>query len=69
MLGREDNSGNLFSLPLNLSSALAVAFLGTKGDTAAQMAQRCVPVTQEEPGFFDDLVKVSWNIAICTTLI
>ena len=52
MLGREDNSGNLFSLPLNLSSALAVAFLGTKGDTAAQMAQMCVPVTQEEPGTF-----------------
>lgn len=40
-LGEEDNSGNVFFLPLSLSSA----FMRTKGNPTAQMSQVCVPVT------------------------
>lgn len=44
-LGEEDNSGNVFFLPLSLSSALAMVFMRTKGNPTAQMSQVCVPVT------------------------
>ncbi|XP_036086002.1 serpin B8 isoform X4 [Rousettus aegyptiacus] len=39
MLGEEDRSRNVFFSPLSVSSALAMVFMGAKGDTAAQMAQ------------------------------
>ncbi|KAM5222082.1 serpin B8-like [Ctenodactylus gundi] len=39
MLGEEDNSRNVFLCPLSISSALAMVFLGAKGNTAAQMSQ------------------------------
>lgn len=36
----EDNStGNIFISPFSISSALAMVFLGTKGDTAAQLSK------------------------------
>ncbi|XP_068850185.1 serpin B6-like [Capricornis sumatraensis] len=35
----EDNSKNVFISPLSLSSALAMVFMGAKGNTAAQMCQ------------------------------
>uniref|UniRef100_A0A8C5MPR1 Leukocyte elastase inhibitor n=1 Tax=Leptobrachium leishanense TaxID=445787 RepID=A0A8C5MPR1_9ANUR len=35
----EDNKSNLFFSPFSVSSALAMVFLGTKGNTAAQMSQ------------------------------
>ncbi|XP_032326280.1 LOW QUALITY PROTEIN: serpin B8 [Camelus ferus] len=39
MLAEEDNSRNVFFSPLSLSSALAMVFMGAKGNTAAQMSQ------------------------------
>uniref|UniRef100_A0A8D2B5E2 Serpin family B member 8 n=1 Tax=Sciurus vulgaris TaxID=55149 RepID=A0A8D2B5E2_SCIVU len=39
MLGEEDNSRNVFFSPLSISSALAMVFLGAKGDTSVQMSQ------------------------------
>uniref|UniRef100_A0A8C0RVI1 Serpin family B member 8 n=1 Tax=Canis lupus familiaris TaxID=9615 RepID=A0A8C0RVI1_CANLF len=39
MLGREDSSRNVFCSPLSISSALAMVFMGAKGNTAAQMSQ------------------------------
>ncbi|XP_036100990.1 serpin B8-like [Molossus molossus] len=39
MLGEEDSSQNVFFSPLSMSSALAMVFMGAKGDTAAQMSQ------------------------------
>ncbi|XP_036273344.1 serpin B8 isoform X3 [Pipistrellus kuhlii] len=39
MLGEEYNSQNVFFSPLSISSALAMVFMGAKGDTAAQMSQ------------------------------
>ncbi|XP_075387706.1 serpin B9-like [Tenrec ecaudatus] len=39
LLCQENASGNVFFSPLSISSALAMVFLGTKGDTAAQIAQ------------------------------
>ncbi|XP_058932609.1 serpin B6-like isoform X2 [Kogia breviceps] len=35
----EDNSKNVFLSPISISSALAMVFMGAKGDTAAQMSQ------------------------------
>nr|KAF6507926.1 serpin family B member 6 [Rousettus aegyptiacus] len=35
----EDNSKNVFFSPVSISSALAMVFMGAKGNTAAQMAQ------------------------------
>ncbi|XP_011385648.1 serpin B6 [Pteropus vampyrus] len=35
----EDNAKNVFFSPVSLSSALAMVFMGAKGNTAAQMAQ------------------------------
>uniref|UniRef100_A0A3Q4IE05 Serpin family B member 1 n=1 Tax=Neolamprologus brichardi TaxID=32507 RepID=A0A3Q4IE05_NEOBR len=34
-----NSAGNIFVSPLSISSALAMVYLGAKGDTAAQMAQ------------------------------
>lgn len=48
MLGEKDNSRNVFFSPLSISSALAMVFMGAKGDTAAQMSQVGVPVTRED---------------------
>ncbi|XP_054439747.1 serpin B8 [Pteronotus mesoamericanus] len=39
MLGEEDNAQNVFFSPLSISSALAMLFMGAKGDTATQMSQ------------------------------
>ncbi|XP_034530120.1 leukocyte elastase inhibitor-like isoform X1 [Notolabrus celidotus] len=38
-LSQADPSGNIFVSPLSISSALAMVYLGAKGDTAAQMAK------------------------------
>lgn len=38
-LSKEKPDGNIFVSPLSISSALAMVYLGAKGDTAAQMAQ------------------------------
>uniref|UniRef100_A0A3Q1F5H2 Serpin family B member 1 n=1 Tax=Acanthochromis polyacanthus TaxID=80966 RepID=A0A3Q1F5H2_9TELE len=38
-LSHENPSGNIFVSPLSISSAMAMVYLGAKGDTAAQMAQ------------------------------
>ncbi|CAF98097.1 unnamed protein product, partial [Tetraodon nigroviridis] len=39
ILSQGNPSGNIFMSPLSISSALAIVYLGAKGDTAAQMAQ------------------------------
>ncbi|XP_058413258.1 serpin B8 isoform X2 [Diceros bicornis minor] len=39
ILGDVDNSPNVFFSPLSISSALAMVFMGAKGNTAAQMSQ------------------------------
>lgn len=38
-LSQANPTGNIFVSPLSISSALAMVYLGAKGDTAAQMAQ------------------------------
>lgn len=38
-LSKENPSGNIFVSPLSISSAMAMVYLGARGDTAAQMAQ------------------------------
>lgn len=38
-LSESNPAGNIFVSPLSISSALAMVYLGAKGDTAAQMAQ------------------------------
>lgn len=38
-LSQENPTGNIFVSPLSISSALAMVYLGAKGDTASQMAQ------------------------------
>ncbi|XP_072294522.1 leukocyte elastase inhibitor [Eucyclogobius newberryi] len=38
-LSQEKPSGNIFVSPLSISSALAMVYLGAKGDTATQMSQ------------------------------
>lgn len=39
ILGDEDKSRNLFFCPMSVSSALAMVYLGAKGNTATQMSQ------------------------------
>ncbi|XP_076797792.1 serpin B8 [Arvicanthis niloticus] len=39
ILGEEDKSRNLFFCPISVSSALAMVYLGAKGNTATQMSQ------------------------------
>ncbi|CAN9500743.1 unnamed protein product [Ophioblennius macclurei] len=39
ILSQEKASGNIFISPLSISSALAMVYLGARGDTATQMAQ------------------------------
>ncbi|XP_031235769.1 serpin B8 [Mastomys coucha] len=39
ILGKEDKSRNLFFCPMSISSALAMVYLGAKGNTATQMSQ------------------------------
>ena len=38
-LSHANPSGNMFVSPLSISSALAMVYLGARGDTAAQMGQ------------------------------
>lgn len=38
-LNKSDPAGNIFISPFSISSALAMVFLGTKGNTAAQMSK------------------------------
>jgi len=38
-LSRADPSGNIFFSPLSISAAMAMVYLGARGDTATQMAQ------------------------------
>ncbi|XP_078395607.1 leukocyte elastase inhibitor-like isoform X1 [Cetorhinus maximus] len=38
-LNKEDKDGNIFLSPLSISAALAMVYLGAKGNTAAQMAK------------------------------
>ncbi|XP_029989104.1 leukocyte elastase inhibitor isoform X2 [Sphaeramia orbicularis] len=38
-LSQDNPTGNIFVSPLSISSALAMVYLGARGDTAAQMAQ------------------------------
>lgn len=42
-LRQENPTGNIFISPLSISSALAMVYLGAKGETAAQMAQVSTP--------------------------
>ena len=42
-LSRANPTGNIFISPLSISSALAMVYLGAKGDTAAQMAKVRTP--------------------------
>lgn len=48
ILSRENPSGNIFVSPLSISSALAMVYLGAKGDTAAQMAQVGAPAPSSQ---------------------
>ena len=48
ILGQDNPSHNVFYSPVSISSALAMVFLGAKGNTAAQMAQVRLPVAQEK---------------------
>lgn len=38
-LSQENAAGNLFVSPLSISAALAMVYLGARGDTASQMAK------------------------------
>lgn len=38
-LSQAEPSGNIFVSPLSISSAMAMVYLGARGNTAAQMAQ------------------------------
>lgn len=38
-LTEDKSTGNIFISPFSISSALAMVFLGTKGDTAAQLSK------------------------------
>jgi hypothetical protein len=65
ILGEEDKSQNVFFCPLSISSALAMVFMGAKGNTASQMSQVCTSVRKEVqrwvslliPSTFSPLVK------------
>uniref|UniRef100_A0A8C8UBS4 Serpin domain-containing protein n=1 Tax=Peromyscus maniculatus bairdii TaxID=230844 RepID=A0A8C8UBS4_PERMB len=43
----EDSSKNVFFSPMSISSALAMVFMGAKGDTASQMIQVTSTISQE----------------------
>lgn len=49
MLGEEDSSRNVFFSPFSISSALAMVYMGARGDTATQMSQVGMPITKEGP--------------------
>lgn len=62
-LSQENPVGNVFVSPLSISAALAMVYLGARGDTAAQMAQvrqdivsaaRCTPS-------FVLISSITWN--------
>ncbi|KAI2540684.1 serpin family B member 6 [Homo sapiens] len=42
----KDNSKNVFFSPMSMSCALAMVYMGAKGNTAAQMAQSFALVAQ-----------------------
>lgn len=58
MLGEEDSSRNVFFSPLSISSALAMVFMGAKGNTAAQMSQAlCLNLAGEIHQGFQSLLR------------
>lgn len=64
MLGEEYNSQNVFFSPLSISSALAMVFMGAKGDTAAQMSQVGVLPQWKNNAWFS-LFPQGWSFHIC----
>lgn len=65
MLCQDSPSRNVFYSPVSISSALAMVFLGAKGNTAAQMAQVNLPVTQEKGLPFQLLCSVTQLHTLC----
>ncbi|XP_003406307.2 serpin B8-like [Loxodonta africana] len=61
MLSGEDKSRNVFISPLSISSALAMVFMGAKGNTATQMSQALCLNEDEDvhPGFQSLLSEVN----------
>ncbi|XP_025742258.1 serpin B8 isoform X1 [Callorhinus ursinus] len=61
MLGEEDSSRNVFFSPLSISSALAMVFMGAKGNTATQMSQAlCLNRDRDiHQGFWSLLTEVN----------
>lgn len=57
-LRQENPTGNIFISPLSISSALAMVFLGAKGETAAQMAQVRTPICCMHFHFLVTLTKI-----------
>lgn len=49
-LNKDNPTGNIFISPFSISSALAMIFLGTRGNTAAQVS-RVSRNEQEQPAF------------------
>ncbi|XP_023284634.1 leukocyte elastase inhibitor-like [Seriola lalandi dorsalis] len=56
-LSQADPTGNIFVSPLSISSALAMVYLGARGDTAAQMAQVKPLIVCFIPDKIKDLLK------------
>lgn len=48
ILCQDSPTRNVFCSPVSISSALAMVLLGAKGNTATQMAQVSLPVSQEQ---------------------
>ncbi|KAJ3581088.1 hypothetical protein NHX12_017058 [Muraenolepis orangiensis] len=46
-LSQENRNGNVFFSPLSISSALAMVYLGAKGDTASQMRKEFLAATEK----------------------
>lgn len=59
ILSQVNPSGNIFVSPLSISSALAMVYLGAKGDTAAQMAQVGAPApsSRDRCGALQELLR------------
>uniref|UniRef100_A0A3Q4N8J9 Serpin domain-containing protein n=1 Tax=Neolamprologus brichardi TaxID=32507 RepID=A0A3Q4N8J9_NEOBR len=63
-LSQTNPAGNIFVSPLSTSSALAMVYLGAKGDTAAQIAQ--VTFSTISPALFNN--RASQALVITTEL-
>ncbi|XP_058494394.1 leukocyte elastase inhibitor [Solea solea] len=59
-LSQENPNGNMFVSPLSISSALAMVYLGARGDTAAQMAKALS--FSEGEGVHADFQKLNTDI-------